>query len=270
MGLRGDILGYGEALISVAAGARRHGGTLPSMAPAFAEEHVPLDHRIETVTTQRRPVGGLLRVALASVAVLVVGAACEMPPPTATEEAVEVVSTPPTDVAEESKPAIFGPNEIETVSPETETAIFGPNEIETVSPETEAARADEPVLGPVDTGQFTAVDDAPDAEIRFIPYDTPPALANSREVQRLLEETYPPLLKESGIGGEVIVWLYISEDGEVLQSQVREDPPGTSGYEPLDAAALEVADAMVFEPAMNRDERTAVWVQIPITFTVGR
>ena len=253
MGLRGDILGYGEALISVAAGARRHGGTLPSMAPAFAEEHVPLDHRIETVTTQRRPVGGLLRVALASVAVLVVGAACEMPPPTATEEAVEVVSTPPTDVAEESKPAIFGPNEIETVSPETE-----------------AARADEPVLGPVDTGQFTAVDDAPDAEIRFIPYDTPPALANSREVQRLLEETYPPLLKESGIGGEVIVWLYISEDGEVLQSQVREDPPGTSGYEPLDAAALEVADAMVFEPAMNRDERTAVWVQIPITFTVGR
>ena len=253
MGLRGDILGYGEALISVAAGARRHGGTLPSMAPAFAEEHVPLDHRIETVTTQRRPVGGLLRVALASVAVLDVGAACEMPPPTATEEAVEVVSTPPTDVAEESKPAIFGPNEIETVSPETE-----------------AARADEPVLGPVDTGQFTAVDDAPDAEIRFIPYDTPPALANSREVQRLLEETYPPLLKESGIGGEVIVWLYISEDGEVLQSQVREDPPGTSGYEPLDAAALEVADAMVFEPAMNRDERTAVWVQIPITFTVGR
>ena len=105
---------------------------------------------------------------------------------------------------------------------------------------------------------------------RFIPYDTPPRLTNSREVQRVLEREYPPLLKESGIGGEVIVWLYISEDGEVMDRQVRVDPPGTSGYDALDAAALEVADVMEFVPAQNRDKTTAVWVQIPITFTVGR
>jgi len=105
---------------------------------------------------------------------------------------------------------------------------------------------------------------------RFIPYDTPPRLTNNREVQRVLEREYPPLLKESGIGGEVIVWLYISEDGEVLDREVRRDPPGTSGYDALDAAALEVADVMDFVPAQNRDKTTAVWVQIPITFTVGR
>ncbi len=105
---------------------------------------------------------------------------------------------------------------------------------------------------------------------RYIPYDVEPRLTNSREVQRVLEREYPPLLKESGIGGEVVVWLYIDENGEVADRQVRQDPPGTSGYDALDAAALEVADVMEFVPAQNRDKTTAVWVQIPITFTVGR
>lgn len=232
VGLRGDVRGYGEALLSVAAGPRPDDDVLPAMAPAFAEQHVPLKHRIEAVTTPQRRVGGLLRLGLASVAVLVTGAACEMPAPTAVEESVEVISTPQADVTEDATPAASGPNEIETVSQQTE----------------DAQEDDRPV---------------------FIPYDTPPRLTNATAVQQVLSNEYPPLLKASGIGGEVIVWFYISEDGDVLQSRVREDPPGSSGYDPLDDAALRVADAMTFEPATNRGEPTAVWVQFPITFTVG-
>jgi TonB family protein len=101
---------------------------------------------------------------------------------------------------------------------------------------------------------------------RFIPYDVQPVLQNRREVGRVLEREYPPLLKESGIGGVVNVWLYIDEQGNVADREVNQ----SSGYDALDAAALEVADVMQFSPAQNRDKVTAVWVSIPITFTVGR
>ncbi len=136
----------------------------------------------------------------------------------------------------------------------------------TIAPTTFEDNPVEMLPPPPDMNQNTGNTTGP----RFIPYDVPPRLTNSRQVQQVLEREYPPLLKESGIGGEVIVWLYISEEGEVIDRQVRVDPPGTSGYDALDAAALEGADVMEFTPAQNRDKTTAVWVQIPITFTVGR
>jgi TonB family protein len=212
----GDIHSYSEALFAVA-GGRSARDSLPAMAPAFAESRVPLDHRIETVTTPRRSLGTFLRLALASVAGLAVAAACEMPAPTQTDG---------------------GGNEV--------TAI------------------------PATGAEAVAVADSTDDGPRFTPYDVAPRLTNSSEVVRVLEREYPPLLKDSGIGGEVTVWLYVDESGDVAVAQVRDDPPGTSGYEALDAAALAVADAMVFTPAENLGRTTAVWVQIPITFTTDR
>ncbi|MDT8368974.1 MAG: energy transducer TonB [Longimicrobiales bacterium] len=101
---------------------------------------------------------------------------------------------------------------------------------------------------------------------RFIPFDVSPVLQNRGEVARVLQREYPPILRESGIGGVVTVWFYIDENGVVQERQVNQ----SSGYDAFDAAALEVADVMKFSPAQNRDKRTAVWVSIPITFSVGR
>ncbi|MFB6241128.1 MAG: TonB family protein [Gemmatimonadota bacterium] len=42
----------------------------------------------------------------------------------------------------------------------------------------------------------------------------------------------------------------------------------SSGYPALDRAAKEVAAEMRFSPAMNRDRKTAVWVQQAIEFEV--
>lgn len=210
----GDLHAYSEALLTIA-GGRGGRGALSAMAPAFAERGVPLDHRIETLTTPRRRIGTGLRLALGSVAVLVVGAACEMPAPTESERP---------DAA--------------------------------------------PVLRDLDLQEASVAGDTSDGP-RFTPYDVPPRLVNPGEVQQTLDQEYPPLLKESGIGGEVVLWLHLSDEGEVLDARVREEPSGSSGYDALDAAALAAADAMRFEPAMNRDEATAVWVQIPITFTAG-
>lgn len=98
----------------------------------------------------------------------------------------------------------------------------------------------------------------------FIDYDVPPVLRNADEIRRLLRELYPPALEEAGIGGRVVLWVYVDVEGRVQRTRVRRG----SGYGALDTAAGEVAARMQFRPAMNRDRRTAVWVQQAIDFVV--
>lgn len=98
----------------------------------------------------------------------------------------------------------------------------------------------------------------------FIPYDTPPKLLNSAEVMRQLQRYYPANLKEAGVGGRVELWIYVDEQGLVQKSQVKT----SSGNQQLDAAAQKVAGEMEFQPAMNRDKTTDVWVSQWITFEV--
>ena len=97
----------------------------------------------------------------------------------------------------------------------------------------------------------------------FTPYTVRPGIKNRAEIQRALEREYPPLLREAGLGGVVLVWFFIDEEGRVVRTQVHE----TSGHEPLDNAALKVADIIQFTPALNRDKRVPVWISLPITFT---
>jgi protein TonB len=98
----------------------------------------------------------------------------------------------------------------------------------------------------------------------FTPMTVRPTLTNSEEVQRVLMREYPAVLRDAGIGGAPVLWLYIGTNGRVERTQVQE----TSGFEALDAAAANVAEVMRFTPAQNRDQTVAVWVQIPIRFQV--
>lgn len=98
----------------------------------------------------------------------------------------------------------------------------------------------------------------------FTPMTVRPTLTNIDEVQRVLMREYPPTLRDAGIGGAPVLWLYIGTDGAVQRTQVQE----TSGFDALDQAAANVASVMRFTPAQNRDQTVAVWVQIPIRFQV--
>ncbi|MFB6240767.1 MAG: energy transducer TonB [Gemmatimonadota bacterium] len=98
----------------------------------------------------------------------------------------------------------------------------------------------------------------------FIPYDVAPELKNASEVQQYLQRVYPPSLKQSGIGGTVVLWIFVDKQGQVQKARVQK----SSGYDALDQAAKKVADQMVFSPAMNRDKKTAVWVQQRVQFQV--
>jgi TonB family protein len=97
----------------------------------------------------------------------------------------------------------------------------------------------------------------------FTPFTVRPDIRNRAEIGRALEREYPPLLRDAGIGGTVDVWFFIDEEGIVQRTMIDK----TSGHLALDDAALEVARAIQFTPALNRDKRVPVWISLPITFT---
>ena len=97
----------------------------------------------------------------------------------------------------------------------------------------------------------------------FTPYTVAPDYTNGAEVTRALEREYPPLLRDAGIGGTVVVWFFINETGQVTNQIV----DTSSGHSALDDAALRVAPVFKFTPALNRDKAVPVWISLPITFT---
>ena len=98
----------------------------------------------------------------------------------------------------------------------------------------------------------------------FTPMTVRPEIRNRGEVTAALMREYPPILRDAGIGGRVVVWFFISEEGVVGDRRVSQ----TSGQVQFDDAALRVAEIISFTPALNRDQRVAVWIEVPITFQV--
>ncbi len=164
------------------------------------------------------------------------------------------------------------------------TAIELPPEVEIPPPPEAIARPATPVIATADideditiaptTFEDNPVDDLPppptetaatdiSAAPTFTPYTVRPDIINRGELARALEREYPPLLRDAGIGGTVLVWFFIDEEGRVQNTEVNQ----SSGHRPLDEAALAVAPIIQFTPALNRDKRVPVWISLPITFT---
>ena len=99
----------------------------------------------------------------------------------------------------------------------------------------------------------------------FTRFTTAPDITNRSEVQSALVGEYPPLLRDAGIGGTIKVWFLLDEEGVVQQTRVN----STSGHEPLDAAALRVAEVFRFTPALEDGKAVPVWIALDITFTTG-
>ena len=118
-------------------------------------------------------------------------------------------------------------------------------------------------LPPPPTGSGVNISDQP----TFTPYEVRPELRNRTAFGQALERRYPPMLKDAGIGGQVVLWVFISESGAVQNTRV----VTSSGYEQLDAVAEELMrDVAEFSPALNREQRVPVWVQLPVTFQTTR
>jgi len=96
----------------------------------------------------------------------------------------------------------------------------------------------------------------------FTPYTVAPQLRNTPEVQRALEREYPAILRDAGIGGQVLVHFFIDEQGIVQDNRIAT----SSGHAALDQAAIRVAAVFRFSPALNLDKNVPVWIALPITF----
>jgi len=137
-----------------------------------------------------------------------------------------------------------------------------PPEVEIPPPPDAIARPATPVVTSAEVSEDITI--APttfeDNPVEDLP--PPPEETNRSEVARALEREYPPLLRDAGIGGRVVVWFFINEEGVVENTEINE----SSGQDALDQAALRVAEVMEFTPALNRDEQVPVWISLPITF----
>ena len=120
----------------------------------------------------------------------------------------------------------------------------------------DAVRETPPPAGAADAGGSLSEQPA------FTPREVEPRLTNPGEFTRALERAYPPALKEAGIGGRVLLWVFVDEQGEVANVQLYE----SSGNEQLDEAAIATMRTGEFTPAQNRGEVVPVWIAIPVTF----
>lgn len=99
---------------------------------------------------------------------------------------------------------------------------------------------------------------------RLTSYTAAPELTNPAEVTKQLNRDYPGYLQAEGVGGRVLLWFLVDEQGRVRRWLLKQ----SSGHKVLDRVALRVAAMMRFRPAVNYDRPVAVWVAMPVVFRV--
>jgi TonB family protein len=148
------------------------------------------------------------------------------------------------------------------IHPELELVVLPPAEeaFELAPPAVEVPAPPEPMPRPA-IPRPAEIED-PSWVPPFIPHDTPPRLVNAEHVVRILQERYPMNLRDEGVGGVVLLWVFVDESGNPTKLQLRQ----SSGYDGLDQAAQSVGREMRFRPALNQDKPVGVWVAQQIRF----
>lgn len=126
-----------------------------------------------------------------------------------------------------------------------------------------------PVPAPPDPPVAPIEAPEPPPEPAYVAHDVPPRLVNVAQVRSVLEERYPSDLPEDAGEGQVVLWLFVDERGEVTKLRLRL----SSGWRALDRLAEEIAPVMRFRPALHMGRSVGVWVSQPIRFrpdTAGR
>jgi protein TonB len=74
--------------------------------------------------------------------------------------------------------------------------------------------------------------------------------------------SYPEMARQAGVEGTVMVRALVGKDGKIHEALV------VSSIPMLDEAALDAARGAIFKPALQQHKPVAVWVQIPMRFTL--
>ncbi|HEX8317592.1 energy transducer TonB [Longimicrobium sp.] len=95
--------------------------------------------------------------------------------------------------------------------------------------------------------------------------DEPPRLLNRRLLTMRLEQEYPAVLRDAGLGGEVEVRFRVSPSGEASDFSIRR-----SSDPQFNAVSMNVLRGLRFAPARLKGEPVAVWLCLPIQWRTAR
>ncbi|MDB5985721.1 MAG: cell envelope biosis protein TonB [Nevskia sp.] len=97
----------------------------------------------------------------------------------------------------------------------------------------------------------------------------PPAVTPPNFVAGYLDNpapTYPPVSRNLGEHGRVLLRVYVSPEGHSEQIEVDR----SSGFDRLDRSAIEAVRRWRFVPAKQGSQAVAAWVLIPINFNLSQ
>ena len=97
---------------------------------------------------------------------------------------------------------------------------------------------------------------------QYVDHTTRPELANRWQVKKTLEEEYPAALRDEGISGTTVLYLFVNTDGAVSETIVKT----SSGHPSLDWAAVQAAKSARFLPASNEGIPVGIWIEMEMPF----
>jgi periplasmic protein TonB len=77
-----------------------------------------------------------------------------------------------------------------------------------------------------------------------------------------VQPVYPDMAREAGVDGTVMVQALVGKDGKVKDTKVVKSIPM------LDASAITAVKQWVFKPALSNNKPVAVWVAVPVKFSL--
>ena len=153
------------------------------------------------------------------------------------------------------------PSRAKTAAEETQPVLQespqpGPLEEEADSDPGYPARRDRPADGDVSLFRDVPVDDAGTDLIK------PQKTVYPRAYEDIPRPEYPGLARRRGYEGVVMIEVFVSRQGEVLEVKVLQ----TSGHALLDEEAKRTVKKYRFEPGREDGENVDMWVKIPVRF----
>ena len=78
-----------------------------------------------------------------------------------------------------------------------------------------------------------------------------------------VKPNYPDIARDAGVDGQVTVQALVGKDGHVKDAKV------VKSIAMLDAAAVAAVKQFVFKPALANNRPVAVWVAVPVRFSLN-
>lgn len=153
--------------------------------------------------------------------------------PAAAPPALAAIPVPVPDAEAPPEQTIMSQDELSAATPGVNTEGDG-NQIVVAPP----AEDETPAFG-----QYVFVEELPEAVTRVAPQ-------------------YPDLAREAGVDGTVQVQALVGKDGRVRDVRV------VKGIPMLNDAAVAAVKQWVFKPALSNNKPVAVWVAVPVKFSL--